>query len=287
MIIDWDRRAPSASAARRSACDRLPLPADVGDGLGWLLAPWTPCVLHTQRVHSIPSTRARTARPERHQLHGAPRLAARSNRFAYQGSAPVASFAGYADARRGRLARRDRSEILRHRDSQTTTIYAKVDLVLAARAGPALAGSCAMKPLTKVDSRLPGALRRSLGFKLRDAGARHSPKFASFMEQQTRRLHVTTATGAALGAAASRGAAGALGAAPGLRSRCFARHHLASDPQHRGSAAWLAAVPPGPRTIPTSIRPTRSSACSNTRFGNCHQSSETAADGRSTRCWVC
>jgi integrase/recombinase XerD len=84
-----------------------------------------------------------------------------------------------------------------------------------------------MKPLTEsIQEYL--ALRRSLGFKLRDAGARLA-EFASFMAQR-RAEHVTTAL-ALQWAQLPREAQPAHWAQRLGYVRGFARHHLASDPR--------------------------------------------------------
>jgi integrase/recombinase XerD len=127
-----------------------------------------------------------------------------------------------------------------------------------------------MKPLTEsIQEYL--ALRRSLGFKLRDAGARLA-EFASFMAQR-RAEHVTTAL-ALQWAQLPREAQPAHWAQRLGYVRGFARHHLASDPRTE--------VPP-PGLLP--FRPTRLPACSNTRFG-CHHLRD-CGRGPSTRCWDC
>jgi integrase/recombinase XerD len=84
-----------------------------------------------------------------------------------------------------------------------------------------------MKPLTKaIQDYL--ALRRNLGFKLRDAGMVLA-KFASFMEQQNAE-RITTQL-ALDWAQQPSNAQPALWAQRLSYVRCFARHHIASDPK--------------------------------------------------------
>ena len=84
-----------------------------------------------------------------------------------------------------------------------------------------------MKPLTKaIQDYL--ALRRNLGFKLRDAGLALA-KFASFMEQQNAES-ITTQL-ALEWAQQPSNAQPALWAQRLSYVRCFARHHIASDPK--------------------------------------------------------
>jgi integrase/recombinase XerD len=84
-------------------------------------------------------------------------------------------------------------------------------------------------------------LRRSLGFKLHDAG-RALAKFASFMEQQNAEHHHALALDWAQQPSDAQPAHWAQRSE--LRA-AFARHHVANDPRHRGSAARLAAVSTG------------------------------------------
>jgi hypothetical protein len=227
--------------------------------------------------------RARAARPERRQLRGVPRVASApesirpsrartccATRWPHRCSAGVPrSVRSVRDPASSRLA--DHHDLREGRPRARCMRW------------PFLGRELRNEAADRVDSRVSGALRRSLGFKLHDAGARlaevrivHGPADAP-----TARHH---GTGAAMGAASSRCAAGTLGAAPGLRSRLRApppRQRSA----HRGSTARLAAVPPGPRTtVPVFGRrgcpPARTRASAATNLRDCGR-------GPSTRCWDC
>jgi integrase/recombinase XerD len=205
--------------------DRLPLPADVGTALvGYLRHGRPACSIRNVFIRSRAPVRA---------LLGPSAISCMVRRALqraridspYQGSAPVASFAGYADARRGRLARRDRRDPASSRLADHDDLREGRSCVVAC-IGPSLAGRCAMKPLTKaIHDYL--ALRRSLGFKLHDAG-RALAKFASFMEQQN--ADCITTQLALHWAQQPSDAQPAHWAQRLSYVRCFARHHVANDP---------------------------------------------------------
>ena len=136
-----------------------------------------------------------------------------------------------------------------------------------------------MKPLTKaIQDYL--ALRRNLGFKLRDAGMVLA-KFASFMEQ--RNAQCITTQLALEWAQQPSNAQRALWAQRLSYVRCFARHHIGSDPKTEIPPPGLLPFRPA-RAHPTSIRTKRSSACSKLRCNSLPAWSYDA--GHSMRCWV-
>ena len=118
-------------------------------------------------------------------------------------------------------------EILRHRSPETTMIYTKVDLEYAAHAGLAVAGRCAMNTLREaVHDYL--TLRRSLGFKLHDAG-KLLLAFVTFMEQ--RRASYITPQLALAWAQQPSTVQPAEWARRLSVVRTFARHRSATDPR--------------------------------------------------------
>ena len=113
-----------------------------------------------------------------------------------------------------------------------------------------------MKPLREAIQEYL-SLRRSLGFKLVEAGVELT-RFADFMERQSA-SHVTTRL--ALAWAQHKTSVDPMNWAKRLSHiRCFARYHSATDPQtETPRRTYCPSARPGPG--PTSTPRTRSSCC--------------------------
>ncbi len=129
--LDWDEGAIRIRGPAQR-CDRLPMPADVGAALVDYLRDGAPRMLRTQCVHPI-------ARAPRRDLLGPSAVSCIVFRALRR--AGIDSPIKGAHLLRHSLATQmlgngaslgEIGEILRHRNPQTTTIYAKVDLAVVA-----------------------------------------------------------------------------------------------------------------------------------------------------------
>jgi integrase/recombinase XerD len=167
----------------------LPMLADVGAVIATYLEHGRPVSKDRHLLLAVDGPNPRTgARLRCHRQYRAPRAAACSGRRTAPRITPVPACTGGAHAARGRFVGRDWRSPAPSKPADHLNLRSGGHQC-AAFLGPAVAGRCAMKTLREALQNYL-ALRRGLGFKMRDAG-KVLLRFVTFMEEREA-LHIKT-----------------------------------------------------------------------------------------------
>ena len=206
-----------ACAARVRASASLPLPADVGEAIAAYLQKGGPAAA-TAICSCAPARRSAASCTAPYAVGSIVRTPWRAPASMRRTRAHTSSATPWPSRmlQRRRLADRDR------RAPAPPQSAVHVDLrpggyCSLARAGAAMAGRCAMNTLAMKRCASISQLRRSLGFKLHDAGL-HAAAVRRLPRRTIKRAH-HRAAGLGVGAAVGHGAACRVGAPAGLRPR--------------------------------------------------------------------